>query len=42
MMLSDFWTIFLFEFKLNQSAAETARKMNQAFGNDSVNERTFH
>ena len=40
MMLSDFQPIFLFEFKLNQSAAETARKINRAFGNDGVNERT--
>lgn len=40
MSLSDFRPIFLYEFKLNQSAAETARKINQAFGNDSVNERT--
>ena len=40
MSLSDFQPIFLYEFKLNQSAAETARKINQAFHNDSVNERT--
>ena len=40
MSLSDFRPIFLYEFKLNQSAAETARKINQVFGNDSVNERT--
>ena len=39
--LSFFLSIFLYEFKLNQSAAETVRKINQAFGNDSVNERTF-
>ena len=39
MLLSDFRPIFLYEFKLNQSAAETARKINQAFGNDNVNER---
>ena len=38
MSLSDFRPIFLYEFKLNQSAAETARKINQAFDNDSVNE----
>ena len=31
--LSDFRPIFLYEFKLNQSAAETVRKMNQAFDN---------
>ena len=31
---------FLYEFELNQSAAETVRKINQAFGNDGVNERT--
>ena len=31
----------LYEFKLNQSTAETARKINQAFGNNSVNERTI-
>ena len=40
MSLSDFRPIFLYEFKLNQSAAETARKINQTFGNDSVNEHT--
>ena len=38
--LSDFRPIFFYEFKLNQSAAETVRKINQAFGNDSFNERT--
>ena len=32
MLLSDFRPIFLYELKLNQSAAETARKINQAFG----------
>ena len=42
MSLSDFRSIFLYEFKLNQSAAETARKINQAFGNDSVNEQCVH
>ena len=41
MSLSDFRPIFLYEFKLNQSAADTARKINLTFGNDSVNERTF-
>ena len=40
MSLNDFRSIFLYEFKLIQSAAETARKINQTFGNDSVNERT--
>ena len=40
MSLSDFRSIFLYEFKLNQNAAETVRKINQAVGNDSVNERT--
>ena len=40
MSLSGFRPIFLPEFKLNQGASETARKINQAFGNDSVNERT--
>ena len=40
MSFSDFWSIFLYKLKLNQSAAETARKINQTFGNDSVNERT--
>ena len=39
MSLSDFWLIFLCEFKLNQSSAEIVRKINQAFGNDAVNER---
>ena len=38
--LSNFRPIFLYEFKLNQSAAEIVRKINQAFGNDSVNKRT--
>ena len=38
--LSEFQPIFLYEFKLNQNAAETARKINQTFGNNSVNERT--
>ena len=33
MSLSDFRQIFLYGFKLNQSAAETSRKINQAFGN---------
>ena len=41
MSLSDFQPIFLYEFKLNQSAVETARKINQAFGNDSVNSTVF-
>ena len=41
MSLNDFRPIFLYEFILNQSAAETARKINQAFGDDSVNERTI-
>ena len=40
MSLSDFRPIFLFEFKLNQSGAETDRKINQEFDSDSVNERT--
>ena len=30
MSLNDFQSIFLYEFKLNPSAAETARKINQA------------
>ena len=37
MSLSGFWAIFLYEFKLNRSVAKTTRKINQAFGNDSVN-----
>ena len=40
MPLRDFWPIFLYEFKLNQSPAETTRKFNKGFGNDSVRERT--
>ena len=40
MSFSDFRPFFLYKYKLNQSATETARKVNQAFGNDSVNERT--
>ena len=35
MSLSDFRPIFRYEFELDQSAAEAARKINQAFGNDS-------
>ena len=42
MSLSDFRSIFLYEFKLNQSAAEAAQKINQAFGNDTVNVHTVH
>ena len=42
MPLSDFWPIFLYEFKLNQGAIEIARKINQAFGNDSIIERAIH
>ena len=38
--LNDFRSIFLYEFKLNKSAAETVRKINLAFRNDSANERT--
>ena len=30
---------FLYEFKLNRSAAERARKINQTFSNDTVTER---
>ena len=40
MSLSHFRPIFLYEFKLHQSAAETARKINQAFCNDSLNKHT--
>ena len=40
MWLSDFRPIFFNKFKLKQSAAETARKINQAFSNDIFNERT--
>ena len=41
MSLRDFQPIFLYEFKLNLNVAETVRKINQAFGNDSVNECTI-
>ena len=41
MSLSDFRPIFLYEFELNQSAVETAQKINQAFGDDSVNVRRW-
>ena len=34
-----FSVTFFYEFKSNQSAADTLRKINQAFSNDSVNER---
>ena len=37
MSLSGFRSPFLYKFKLNQSAAETARKINQTFGNFSLN-----
>ena len=40
MLLSDFRSIFIYEFKLNLGACKTVRKINQVFGNDSVNERT--
>ena len=40
MLLSNFRPIFLYEFKLNQSTVEIVQKINQALGNDSVNERT--
>ena len=40
MSLNDLRPNFHYEFKLNQSAAETAQKINQAFGNDSIIERT--
>ena len=40
MSLSDFGQFFFYEVKLNQIAAETDRNINQAFGNDSLNERT--
>ena len=40
MSLSDFRSIFLYKFKLNQSVAEKDLKINQPFGNDSVNKRT--
>ena len=41
MSLSDFRPIFLYGFKLNQSAAEIARKIRQAFENDSVGLRNI-
>ena len=40
MSLNDFRSIFLYEFKLNENAAETAEKINQAFGSEIANERT--
>lgn len=36
----DFRQIFFYEFKLGLSAAETARKINQVYGPNSINERT--
>lgn len=36
----DVRPFFLHEFKLNQCAAGTTRKNNQAFGNENVNERS--
>ena len=35
----DFQTIFLYEFKLGQTAAKTSRKINEAFGQGSTNKR---
>ena len=32
-------TIFLYEFKLGKTAAETARNINDAFGRGTANER---
>ena len=32
--------IFLYEFKLRRKAAETARNLNQAFGEETAKERT--
>uniref|UniRef100_A0A0N5CAF0 HTH_48 domain-containing protein n=1 Tax=Strongyloides papillosus TaxID=174720 RepID=A0A0N5CAF0_STREA len=36
----DFQTIYLYEFKLGQTAAKTSRKINEAFGQGSTNKRT--
>ena len=33
-------TIFLYEFKLRRTAAETARNLNDAFGEGTANKRT--
>lgn len=40
MSLIEFLPFFLCVLKLNQIAAETAPKINQSFGNDSVNSRS--
>ena len=37
----SFRTIFLYEFKLGTNAAETANKINTAFGQGSVTDRTI-
>uniref|UniRef100_A0A0N5BDA4 HTH_48 domain-containing protein n=1 Tax=Strongyloides papillosus TaxID=174720 RepID=A0A0N5BDA4_STREA len=36
----DFQTIYLYEFKLGQTAAKTSRKINEAFGQAFTNKRT--
>jgi histone-lysine N-methyltransferase SETMAR len=37
----DFRVIFLYEFKLGHNAAEAARNINAAFGNETASERTI-
>ena len=41
MSVGDFRSIFLYEFKLRQSTAKAARRVNQAFVVNSVSERTI-
>ena len=41
MSSSDFRPIILYEFKLNESAVEIARKINQALGNESFMNAPF-
>uniref|UniRef100_A0A0N5B4K4 HTH_48 domain-containing protein n=1 Tax=Strongyloides papillosus TaxID=174720 RepID=A0A0N5B4K4_STREA len=36
----DFRPIYLYKFKLDQAAAKTSRKINEAFGQGSTNKRT--
>uniref|UniRef100_A0A0N5BJS0 HTH_48 domain-containing protein n=1 Tax=Strongyloides papillosus TaxID=174720 RepID=A0A0N5BJS0_STREA len=38
----DFRSIYLYEFKLSQTAAKTLRKINEAFGQESTNKRTIY
>ena len=41
MNFKDFRVLFLYKWKSKHNAAEAARNINAAFGNDSVNEHTI-